>query len=153
MEYTWDSETWYGDLELMFALVAQQDSNYQENWDSSNDWSCQGLGSDYILNNNVPLFVDGVHVFGQAPGGQPPTTNPTNPPTTPPVGCQLLGDVNNTGVVDIVDALMVAQYYVGLIQTFTMPTCADVNCDGNVTIVDALIIAQYYVGLLSHFPC
>ena len=65
------------------------------------------------------------------------------------VFAQNLGDVNSDNTITIVDALMVAQYYVGLIQTFTVPTCADVNCDGNITIVDALMIAQYYVGLIN----
>jgi hypothetical protein len=69
------------------------------------------------------------------------TPDPTNPPTG------LMGDVNNDGTINIVDALLVAQYYVGLIQTLVMPQNADVNRDGTVNIVDALQIAQCYVGL------
>ena len=61
------------------------------------------------------------------------------------------GDVNNNGVVDIVDALMVAQYYVGLNPSNFDLSSGDTNCDGSVDIVDALIIAQYYVGLISQF--
>lgn len=62
------------------------------------------------------------------------------------------GDVNNDGSIDIIDALLVAQYYVGLIQTFAYPEAADVDGSGDVDIVDALLIAQYYVGLISEFP-
>lgn len=51
-------------------------------------------------------------------------------------GCSSLGDVNEDGTIDIVDALLTAQYYVGL----------------DVSIVDALLIAQYYVGLIDTFP-
>jgi hypothetical protein len=65
---------------------------------------------------------------------------------------QSLGDVNNNGSVDIVDALITAQYYVGLSVSINT-TVADVNCNGTIDIVDALLIAQYYVGLLSAFAC
>jgi arabinan endo-1,5-alpha-L-arabinosidase len=64
---------------------------------------------------------------------------------------QTLGDANGSGSVDIVDALLVAQYYVGLNpQNFNI-AYSDVNCDGSSNIVDALLVAQYYVGLISGF--
>ncbi len=62
------------------------------------------------------------------------------------------GDVNSSGSVDIVDALVTAQYYVGLNPASYDQSVADVNGDGSVTIVDALLVAQYYVGLISSFP-
>jgi xyloglucan-specific exo-beta-1,4-glucanase len=80
-----------------------------------------------------------------------PTTVPTTVPTTAPGG--LPGDVNSTGTVDIVDALLVAQYYVGLNPSGFVSANADVNCSGAIDIVDALVIAQYYVGLIASFPC
>jgi hypothetical protein len=61
----------------------------------------------------------------------------------------LMGDVNGVAFVDIVDALLVAQYYVGFDPAGFSPTCADANCDGNLDIVDALLIAQFYVGLIA----
>jgi hypothetical protein len=64
-----------------------------------------------------------------------------------------LGDVNGNGEVDIIDALQVAQYYVGLYPSGFDSTVADVDCSGTITITDALLIAQYYVGLISTFPC
>lgn len=66
---------------------------------------------------------------------------------------QSLGDVNNTGQVDIVDALLIAQYYVGLNPGGFDSGVSDVDCSGNIDIVDALLVAQYYVGLISEFPC
>jgi len=63
-----------------------------------------------------------------------------------------IGDVNNDSNVDIIDALLVAQYYVGIpLSNFNL-TAADVNASGSADIVDALLIAQYYVGLISQFP-
>jgi hypothetical protein len=60
------------------------------------------------------------------------------------------GDVNSNGDIDILDALIIAQYYVGLPVAID-ETKADTNCDGSINIIDALLIAQYYVGLISDF--
>jgi hypothetical protein len=79
------------------------------------------------------------------------TAVPT-PVTTPvPTQAQNLGDVNNNNTIDIVDALLVAQFYVGLHPSGFDQSRADVNCNGTIDIVDALLIAQYYVGLISEF--
>jgi mannan endo-1,4-beta-mannosidase len=64
-----------------------------------------------------------------------------------------LGDVNESNSIDIVDALLVAQYYVGLNPANFNQAYADVNCESGINIVDALLIAQYYVGLINSFPC
>jgi hypothetical protein len=62
-----------------------------------------------------------------------------------------IGDTNGDGEIDIIDALLTAQYYVGLNPANFNPGAADANCDGNVDIIDALLIAQYYVGLITVF--
>jgi hypothetical protein len=88
--------------------------------------------------------------------GTSPTTVPTAVPTTVPTpvpDCLLMGDTNGSGAIDIVDALLIAQSYVGLNPSNFNSLCADVNCSGAVDIVDALLIAQMYVGLISNFPC
>lgn len=59
------------------------------------------------------------------------------------------GDVNLNGAVDIVDALLVAKYYVGSNPSNFNKEVADVNGDKNIDIVDALNIAQFYVSLIS----
>ena len=69
----------------------------------------------------------------------------------PGLNAQTLGDVNSDSSVDIVDALITAQYYVGLNPSNFYVANADTNCSGSVDIVDALLIAQYYVGLVSGF--
>jgi hypothetical protein len=65
----------------------------------------------------------------------------------------IIGDVNGSGTIDIVDALLVAQYYVGLAPQNFDVAAADTNCSGTVDIVDALRIAQYYEGLISSLSC
>jgi hypothetical protein len=69
-----------------------------------------------------------------------------------PLAHAALGDVNNDSSVNIVDALLDAQYYVGLNPANFNAANADVNASGSVDIVDALLIAQYYVGLITKFP-
>jgi len=68
----------------------------------------------------------------------------------PPCVTAVIGDVSEDGSIDIVDALLVAQCYVGL-QTCPDLSIADTNCDGTIDIVDAFLIAQYYVGLINGF--
>ncbi len=88
--------------------------------------------------------------------GSSPTAVPTAAPTpiqTPEPACSLMGDTNGSGTIDIVDALLIAQEYVGLSPSNYDAACADVNCSGAADIVDALLIAQLYVGLISSFPC
>ncbi|MBN2736515.1 MAG: family 43 glycosylhydrolase [Spirochaetales bacterium] len=63
------------------------------------------------------------------------------------------GDVDGNNVVNIVDSLLIAQYYVGLNPQNFNAAEADVNCSGKIDIVDALLIAQQYVGLITSFDC
>ncbi|MBN1700039.1 MAG: PHB depolymerase family esterase [Spirochaetales bacterium] len=61
------------------------------------------------------------------------------------------GDVNSSGGVDIVDALVIAQYYVDLNPANFEAAVADVDGNSAINIVDALLVAQYYVGLIDSF--
>ena len=67
-----------------------------------------------------------------------------------------IGDVNMDGAINIVDALLIAQYYVGQDmsgKTFNVDLADTADAgDGAVNIVDALIIARYYVGLETELP-
>jgi hypothetical protein len=64
----------------------------------------------------------------------------------------IVGDSNCDSIINIIDALMTAQYYVGLDLALFDPAVSDVNLDLHNNIVDALLIAQYYVGLISSLP-
>ena len=81
---------------------------------------------------------------------RPPTDPPTPSPSPPP---HMLGDVNDDKRVDMVDALMTAQYSVGLVPAGFIVLNAEVNCDGSINIIDALMIARYCVGIMSSFNC
>ncbi|MBN2735535.1 MAG: glycoside hydrolase family 9 protein [Spirochaetales bacterium] len=74
------------------------------------------------------------------------------PSPTPEANQTILGDVNNDTKVNIVDALLIAQYYVGMPPSVFNTEAANVDHNNSINIVDALLIAQYYVGLISEFP-
>lgn len=65
----------------------------------------------------------------------------------------LLGDVNNDGSVDYLDANLIYSYYNGK-STFTEKqlAAADVNGDGAVSFVDATLVYALYNGKISAFP-
>ena len=64
----------------------------------------------------------------------------------PPYGAPYEGDANGDGNVNIIDAMFIAQYTVGLRQLEgDCLLAADSSSDGLVNIVDAMHIAQYTV--------
>ena len=63
-----------------------------------------------------------------------------------------IGDVNHDNIVDIIDALLIAQYFVGLNPTGFYTDVADVNFDGLIDIVDTLLVAQACVRLIELPP-
>jgi hypothetical protein len=114
--------------------------NTTNNYIGRSQWS-----NDPYLNGEVDEFV----VYNRALSASEVSALGS----TPPGGSGALGDANGDGTVNIVDALLIAQYYVGLNPAGFIPENADTNCSGAVDIVDALLVAQLYVGLISSFPC
>ncbi len=101
-----------------------------------------------VYNSQYVLTLDEVSGTGTLAPTAVPTATPTATPATTAVP-GLRGDVNGSGTIDIVDALLTAQYYVGLNPSGFNSANADANCSGTIDIVDALVIAQYYVGLIT----
>jgi hypothetical protein len=138
------------------SITACLENSYQNGFQGALPWTTNGVDGNGSLSsglgsalttfkNNHPNLID------PGSGG---TAGPTAAPTPTPTGSTgTKGDVNNSGSVDIVDALLVAQYYVGLNPANFNAANADTNCSGTIDIVDALLIAQRYVGLISNFPC
>ncbi|MBN2738344.1 MAG: cellulase family glycosylhydrolase [Spirochaetales bacterium] len=78
----------------------------------------------------------------------PTPTSEITPMITPEVS--ELGDVNDDGIVNIVDALLVAKYYVDKTVVLNEAN-ADVDCNSAINIIDALLIAQFYVKIINNF--
>jgi hypothetical protein len=68
MEVDWGANDVYGKRDLQLALIAAQDAQWKSNWDPTNDWSHQGLSSTAsTATEYIPIYLDGVKVFGQEP--------------------------------------------------------------------------------------
>jgi CSLREA domain-containing protein len=90
-----------------------------------------------------------------ATGTPPATSAPTNTPTVPlATGTpqKALGDVNDDGSVNAIDAALILQYGAGLVTTLPNAPSADVNHSGTVNAIDATLILQYAAGLIGHLP-
>ena len=63
------------------------------------------------------------------------------------------GDMNNDGTVDVSDAMLVCQIYLGnATPTDAQKLAADVSGDGKVDVSDAMMICQFYLGNITEFP-
>ncbi|MBN1695965.1 MAG: DUF3160 domain-containing protein, partial [Spirochaetales bacterium] len=63
-----------------------------------------------------------------------------------------LGDVNHDSVRNIVDSLLIAQYYVGRPVEDIDLELADTDANGTINIVDSLLVAQLYIGVIDILP-
>ncbi|MDZ4278305.1 MAG: choice-of-anchor L domain-containing protein [Dehalococcoidia bacterium] len=94
-------------------------------------------------------------VAGIIPG--PGTPTPTNTPPGPPPTATLtpekpLGDVNDDGDVDAVDATLILRFRAGLISSLPNEASADVNLDGSINAADASLILQLVAGIIPGLP-
>ena len=85
--YPWDEENnvYYAEISLLGAVIAPTgDPDFRSEvqiqitannipYDTSNDWSAQGLTDEAVESSNIPVYDNGVLVFGnEAPGGDTP---------------------------------------------------------------------------------
>jgi endoglucanase len=88
-EFDWSGSKIYGDRELQISFRVKQDKNYLTHWDSSNDYSRQGLTNEYVVYKNVPVYLDGVKVYGEEPPKLGPTPTPTFDPNATPANASI----------------------------------------------------------------
>lgn len=114
------------------------------------DFGLTGLTGTTTIDLQVEraLAVDATEVAGEAVPGE--------------IGSSNLGDLDCDGDVDVIDALVLAQYANGsrddtgscpLSDPLTQTNAArgDLNGDGRTTIFDALVIAQCSAGLINQY--
>jgi subtilisin-like proprotein convertase family protein len=81
------------------------------------------------------------------------TTGPGDPtPTATATAEKALGDVNDDGSVNAIDAALVLQLAAGLLDALPNAMSADVNESGAIDAVDAALILQFSAGLLPALP-
>lgn len=130
---------------------------YYENelWDSSNDFSYQGMSDTYETIENIPVYKDGVQVAGKDPsGGEPVETTPKVTPTPKPSD-YIYGDVNGDKEVNSLDFAVMRQYLLGKIKEFTYEKgseAGDVDGNGIFNSIDFGYMRQYMLGIIKKFP-
>ncbi|HYH04947.1 MAG TPA: glycoside hydrolase family 9 protein [Bacillota bacterium] len=81
IEGSWPNSENFGKIEFQFRIAAYN----AKVWDSGNDFSYQGLTKAFAVTDNIPVYVDGVKVFGNEPSGTiPPTVTPSPTQTLEP---------------------------------------------------------------------
>ena len=58
----------------------------------------------------------------------------------------IIGDVNNDGVVDVTDVITLRRYLAGGYGIVVDEVTADIDGDGNVTVADVVVLRQLLVG-------
>jgi len=124
---------------------------YYENklWDSSNDFSYQGIGDTYKTLENIPIYKNGVLVAGKEPSGAGPV-EPTPPPKN-----YVYGDVNGDGKVNSTDCSIVKRYLLKNIEDFPYEygkEAGDVNGDGKVNSTDYSLLKRFVLRNIDKFP-
>ncbi|MCD7810462.1 MAG: glycoside hydrolase family 9 protein [Ruminococcus sp.] len=100
VEISWQGCEFYGTRVFHFGLIADMDENYETNWDTSDDYSRQGLEiseDTLLLTELIPVYVDDELVWGIEPDGGTEDSI-------------LYGDANCDGEVAINDAVAILSY-------------------------------------------
>ena len=137
--------------EIMLALVCP---NYGSGWDSSNDFSAQGLNSkSNVKTKYIPVYENGVLVFGEEPDGttgkgSPSARQPWN--GSAPVITPHIDEPDETTAPPTQTDAPTQTEETGGDNSGPLagppedrPKYGDVDCDTNILISDAILLARY----------
>lgn len=119
--------------ETILALVYP---NYGSGWDSSNDYSFEGLSEDPIISDNITIYQNGRLLYGTEPDGTKPDTELPN----------IEGDINGDGKVNASDILLLKNHVLNKkAMTSKQSAAADIDGDGKISVNDiAYLIKKTY---------
>lgn len=101
-------------------------------------------------NASSPAYADSSTAGQSSPTGDSQSSGYINHAGFRPAAANLksIGDVDDSGAVNITDALFIARYVISLFGPWDLYlTAADVNCDNSINIIDALLSARKAVNL------
>lgn len=124
--------------EVQFRVAAPDGTKY---WDPTNDFSYNGIkaGSTVELTQYIPIYDNGVKVFGSEPAGG------TDPVQT------LYGDVNDDKSVDSLDLAILKKYLLDNSTTINTKA-ADVYNDNNIDSLDFATLKKFLLGTTIELP-
>ena len=127
----------------------------ESGWTTSGEWSIAGYDA---TNESAATYTATIAIAEPAERGTDKGVNKDSIKLTltlnveaKPVG--VLGDVDGSGEVDLVDASMALNIYLGVLANPTeyQMWAANVNKDSDVDLVDASMILNYYLGVITSF--
>ncbi|EMS73512.1 glycoside hydrolase family 9 protein [Ruminiclostridium cellobioparum] len=127
IEIDWSGNSFYGDREFQFALVAAQDSNWKTHWDTTNDWSRKDITKTYAVNERISVFKGGVKMFGQEPSSGGTEIKP--------------GDLNKDGNVDALDYALLKRYLLDPTTEVDLSVW-DLNKDSEINSLDLIALMR-----------
>ncbi|MBQ9957299.1 MAG: glycoside hydrolase family 9 protein, partial [Ruminococcus sp.] len=152
VEISWQGCEFYGTRVFHFGLIADMDSNYETNWDATDDYSREGLEiseDTLLLTELIPVYVDDELVWGIEPEGG------ISESTTTPSGI-VYGDADLDGEVKMADVIRVMCYSSNE-KLFPLEEEALNNCDvyqrgDGVMLSDALSIQKKVAQVIEVLP-
>jgi len=101
----------------------------------------------------IPVYDDGVLIFGEEPGGvtPAPSTKPT-PTPTPGAPEVVYGDLDGNGEINSIDFALLKGVLLGIRRTNVDMAAADVNVDGDVNSIDYALLKKYLLGQIKELP-
>ena len=109
-----------------------------------------GISTEY-----VPMYDNGVRIYGMEPGGSP---IPTPTPTPEPGNLIRLGDLNGDGIVNSIDSTLLSRYILEILS-FSDPesekafiAVADINDDGFLNTLDYSLLNRHVLEIPVDYP-
>ncbi|EGD45884.1 glycoside hydrolase family 9 [Ruminiclostridium papyrosolvens DSM 2782] len=126
--------------EVQFRISAPQATTY---WNPKNDFSYDGLPTTSTVDTvkNIPVYDNGVKVFGNEPDGGSVDPDPEI----------LYGDVNSDKSVDALDLAAIKLYLLGGSSSIDVKA-ADTYKDGTIDAIDLATLKKFLLGTITKLP-
>jgi len=132
--------------EIQFRISAPEGTSF---WDSSNDFSREGLvKQDVKKTKNIPVYDGNELIYGTEPEGGPSIS----PSPSSPVGMK--GDLNDDGKINSTDYALLKRLILGIVEASDLPNgsvVADLNSDGRINSTDYALMKRYILGTITEF--
>ncbi|MDQ2087161.1 glycoside hydrolase family 9 protein [Herbivorax sp. ANBcel31] len=144
--------------EVQFNIMPPNDAP----WDNTNAFSYPGITEEWEPVPQIPVYSDGLLIFGEEPDGSTPEDTPTPTPTpTPEPDTFTYGDLNGDGIIDSTDYMLLSRYILEISDLPQVDTegnpypghlAADLNDDGQIDSTDSTLLQRYILEIISSFP-